>query len=33
MKDGTEEKVKFENFIDHLYNTRIDGLCEALEDL
>lgn len=33
MKDGTEEKVKFDNFTDHLYNTRIDGLCEALEDL
>ncbi|HNW04132.1 MAG TPA: histidine--tRNA ligase [Oscillospiraceae bacterium] len=33
MKDGVEEKVKFENLIDHLYNTRIDGLCEALENI
>ncbi len=33
MKDGTDEKVKFDSFIDHLYNTRIDGLCEVLEDI
>ncbi len=33
MKDGTEEKVKFDSFTDHLYNTRIDSLCEALEDI
>ncbi|HXK77694.1 MAG TPA: histidine--tRNA ligase [Oscillospiraceae bacterium] len=33
MKDGTEEKVKFDGFVDHLYNTRIDSLCEALEDI